>query len=134
MSPRREKPPAEKIGIAAPPIETKAGWLLLYHIVQKEDDKLQYNVSAALLDIDNPMRVIARKKTPLLEPEMPYEREGQVANVVFPCGAVVFNDQLFVYYGGADKVIGVATITLSELLEGLMLQAEVGKKRQQKSK
>jgi predicted GH43/DUF377 family glycosyl hydrolase len=134
MSPRWEKPPAEKIGIAAPPIETKAGWLLLYHIVQKKDDKLQYNVSATLLDIDNPMHIIARKKAPLLEPEMPYEREGEVANVVFPCGAVVINDQLFVYYGGADKVIGVATITLSELLEGLMLQAEVVRKRQQKSR
>ena len=125
MSPRQEKPPAEKIGIAAPPIETESGWLLLYHIVSKKDDKLYYYVSAVLLDMDDPTRVIARRKTPLLEPEMPYEKEGQVANVVFPCGAVVINDRLFVYYGGADKVIGVATVTLSELLEGLLLQAKV---------
>ncbi|MDH5365018.1 MAG: hypothetical protein OEW82_07675, partial [Dehalococcoidia bacterium] len=129
MSSRQEKPPAEKIGIAAPPIETKSGWLLLYHTVLKRDDKLYYSVSAALLDIDDPTRVIARRQTPLLEPEMPYEKEGQVANVVFPCGAVVINDRLFVYYGGADKVIGVATVTLSELVEGLLLQAKAGKKR-----
>jgi predicted GH43/DUF377 family glycosyl hydrolase len=129
MSRRWEKPPVEKIGIAAPPIETKSGWLLLYHTVAKKDDTLYYYVSAALLDADNPMHVIARKKTPLLSPEMPYEKEGLVANVVFPCGAVVINGQLFVYYGGADKVIGVATVALSEILEGLLLQAKVGKKR-----
>jgi len=129
MSPRQEKPLAEKIGVAAPPIETKSGWLLLYHIVLKKDNKLYYNVSAALLDMDNPAHVIAQKKTPLLEPEMPYEKEGQVANVVFPCGAVVINDQLFVYYGGADKVIGVATVALPELLEGLLLQARISRRR-----
>jgi predicted GH43/DUF377 family glycosyl hydrolase len=129
MSRRREKPPVEKIGIATPPIETKSGWLLLYHTVAKKDDKLCYYVSAALLELDNPAHVIARRKTPLLSPEMPYEREGEVANVVFPCGAVVINDRLFVYYGGADKVIGVATVTLSEVLEGLSLQAKVSKKR-----
>jgi len=129
MSPRQEKPMAEKIGVAAPPIETESGWLLLYHTVIRKDDKLYYYVSAALLDIDDPTQVISRRKAPLLEPEMPYEKEGQVANVVFPCGAAVINNQLFVYYGGADKVIGVATVTLSELLEGLLLQARVGKKQ-----
>ena len=128
MSPRQEQPPAEKIGIAAPPIETKWGWLLLYHVVSKREP-YHYSVSAALLDIDDPTCVIARRKTLLLEPEMPYEREGQVPNVVFPCGSVVINDQLFVYYGGADKVIGVATVKLSELLEGLLLQAKIGSKR-----
>ena len=133
MSPRQEKPPAEKIGIAAPPIETESGWLLLYHIVAKKDDKLYYSVSAALLDIDDPAYVIARRKTPLLEPEMPYEKEGQVANVVFPCGAVVINDRLFVYYGGADKVIGVATVTFPELLEGLLLQSGIRKKEEVKA-
>lgn len=132
MSPRQEQSPAEKIGISAPPIETKWGWLLLYHIVTKRDDRVHYCVSAALLDIDQPTRVIARRKTPLLEPQMPYEKEGQVANVVFPCGAVVINGQLFVYYGGADKVIGVATVTLPELLEGLLLQSGIRKKEEVK--
>jgi predicted GH43/DUF377 family glycosyl hydrolase len=129
MSPHQEEPPAEKIGISAPPIETESGWLLLYHIILKKDNKLYYNVSAVLLDIDDPTQVIARRRTPLLEPEMPYEKEGLVANVVFPCGAVVINNRLFVYYGGGDKVIGVATVTLSELMEDLSLLARVGKKR-----
>jgi len=128
MSPRQEQPLAEKIGISAPPIETEWGWLLLYHIVTRRNDKVYYYVSAALLDIDQPWRVIARRKTPLLEPEMPYEKEGLVNNVVFPCGAVVIDGQLFVYYGGADKVIGVATVELSKLLEGLLLESGIGRK------
>ena len=122
MSPRQEKPHAEKIGIAAPPIETEKGWLLLYHIVSRRSDRVYYCLSAVLLDINQPWRVIARRKTPLLEPEMPYEKEGLVNNVVFSCGAVVIDGRLFVYYGGADKVIGVATIKLSELLESLFLE------------
>jgi len=124
LSSQQEQSPAEKIGVSAPPIETKVGWLLLYHVVSRikpNEPQLHYDTSAALLDINDPTRVIARRRTPLLEPEMSYEREGQVANVVFPCGAVVIDDCLFVYYGGADKVIGVATIKLSELLESLLL-------------
>jgi predicted GH43/DUF377 family glycosyl hydrolase len=121
MSPHQEQPPAEKIGIAAPPIETKYGWLLLYHVVSKKGGHRYYYVSAALLDVDDPTHVIARREPPLFEPEASYEKEGQVAEVVFPCGAVAINDRLFVYYGGADKVIGVATIKLSELLKSLLL-------------
>jgi len=128
MSPRQEQPPAEKIGISAPPIETEWGWLLLYHVVTRRNDKVYYYVSAALLDIEQPWRVIARRKTPLLEPEMPYEKEGLVNNVVFPCGAVVIDGQLFVYYGGADRVIGVATVELSKLLEGLLLESGISRK------
>ena len=121
MRSHQEQPLAEKIGIAAPPIETKYGWLLLYHIVSQKGSHRYYYVSAALLDVDDPTHVIARRGTPLFEPEVPYEKEGQVAEVVFPCGAVVINGRLFVYYGGADKVIGVATIKLSELLKSLLL-------------
>jgi predicted GH43/DUF377 family glycosyl hydrolase len=124
MSSQQEPIPVEKIGLSAPPIETKEGWLLLYHFVtrmQRHDPEFHYDVTVALLDIHDPSRVIARRRAPLLEPEMSYEREGQVANVVFPCGAIVIDDRMFVYYGGADKVIGVATIKLSELLESLQL-------------
>lgn len=129
MSSRQEQPLAEKIGLSTPPIETEWGWLLLYHIVTRRNDKVYYYVSAALLDIDQPWRVIARRKTPLLEPETPYEKEGLVNNVVFPCGAVVIDGQLFVYYGGADKVIGVATVELSKLLEGLLLESGSGSEK-----
>ncbi len=128
MSPRQEEIIVEKIGIAAPPIETDLGWLLLYHIVTKRNNRVYYYLSAALLDIDHPWRVIARRKTPLLEPEMPYEKDGQVADVVFPCGAVVIQGQLFVYYGGADSVIGVATIKLADLLAGLSMENIIERK------
>ena len=129
MSPIQEELPAEKIGIAAPPIETEYGWLLIYHVVAQKEGRRIYYLSAALLDIENPARVIGRRKVPLLEPETQYEREGQVANVVFSCGAVVINGLLFVYYGGADKVIGVATIEMQPLLEGLLLQSGLRKKQ-----
>jgi predicted GH43/DUF377 family glycosyl hydrolase len=129
MSPRQEQPPAEKIGISAPPIETKHGWLLLYHVVSRRNGQICYYVSAALLDLHEPTRVIARKRTPLFEPEVAYEKEGQTAEVVFPCGAVVINEQLFIYYGGADKVIGVATIKFSELIEGLCIQGRISRRR-----
>lgn len=124
MSPGQEQPPAEKIGIAAPPVETNHGWLLLYHVVSHKDNKRYYYVTAALLDFNDPRRVIAQRETPLLKPEMAYEKEGLVADVVFPCGCVVIDDRLFVYYGGADKVIGVATVKLSELVKGLLLIAD----------
>lgn len=124
LSSRNELPPTEKIGISSTPIETEWGWLLLYHAVSKDENgsaKRYYYVKAALLDANDPSRVIARGKTALLKPEMPYEKEGQIPDVVFPCGAVVINDRLFVYYGGADTVIGVATVKLTELVQALLV-------------
>ena len=107
---------AKKIGGGAPPIETKDGWLIIYHGV---DDKMVYRAGAALLDLDNPRKVISRLPEPILEPERDYELKGDVPNVVFPEGAVVFDGQLQVHYGGADKVIGVAVADLDELLHEL---------------
>ncbi len=106
---------SRKVGIAAPPIKTKYGWLLLYHGISERDRN--YRIGAMLLDIDNPSIVTSRPYRFLLEPEEKYEKEGLISNVVFSCGAVVIEDTLFVYYGGGDKVIGVATMSLSELLE-----------------
>lgn len=125
MSSRKEYPHAEKIGISCPPVETEHGWLLLYHVVSRREGKVYYSASAALLDSEQPWRVLARRKTPLLEPEMQYEKEGQVPNVVFPCGAVVIEDILYVYYGGGDSVIGVASMKLSDLLDGLLLEGGI---------
>lgn len=115
--PREDKWDDEKIGISAPPIETDQGWLLLYHGVSKPDKV--YKVGAMLLDYNDPFEIIGRSEFPLFEPEMDYEKEGEVPNVVFPCGAVVIEDRLLIYYGGADKVIGVATMPLHSLLDGL---------------
>ena len=107
-----------KVGIAGPPLRTDKGWLLLYHGVT---DRMStwYHLTAAILDLDNPARVLAVSDNPILEPEMPYEKEGIVSNVVFPCGNIIKDDLLIVYYGAADKVIGIATMRLNDLLNQL---------------
>ncbi|MBN1644151.1 MAG: hypothetical protein JW856_04970 [Dehalococcoidales bacterium] len=125
MSPKNELPDTEKLGISGPPIETKYGWLLLYHCVSRRTQPMTYYVAAALLDLKDPAKVIAQRKVPILEPETPYELYGQVNNVVFPCGAVVVGDDLFVYYGGADSVICVATMKLDELLTSLVTWGQI---------
>ncbi|MGK2849232.1 MAG: hypothetical protein ACSLEX_04190 [Minisyncoccota bacterium] len=106
-----------KIGLSSVPIKTPVGWLLLYHGVSSIDH--HYRVGAALLDLHEPEKVIGRTHSPLLEPEMPYEKEGEVPNVVFPCGSFLIGDDLIIYYGGADTVIGTASISLSALLASL---------------
>ena len=123
MSPKDELADTEKVGISGPPIETKYGWLLLYHCVSRKTQPMTYYVATALLDLKDPSKVIARRKVPILEPETPYELYGQVNNVVFPCGAVIIGEDLFVYYGGADSVIGVATMKITELMNSLITWA-----------
>lgn len=106
----------QKIGGSVPPIKTQKGWLLLYHAV---DDKFIYRGSVALLDLENPSKVIARIPYPLLEPEEEYELFGDVNNVVFPEGGYIYKGELFVYYGAADKYIALAKIGVNELLNEL---------------
>jgi predicted GH43/DUF377 family glycosyl hydrolase len=115
MEPRDGMWDSRKIGIGPPPIETPDGWLVLYHGISKREDS-HYHVRAALLDLNDPSKVLARTDYPIFEPEMPYEKNGLVPNVVFPCGAVARKGTLYVYYGGADKVVGIATIKLEQLL------------------
>jgi predicted GH43/DUF377 family glycosyl hydrolase len=114
IAPRKGWWDSKKVGTACPPIKTEKGWILLYHGIS--DDNV-YRVGAILLDPRNPLKIIARTPDPIFEPEMPYEKEGNVPNVVFPCGAVKIGDKIFMYYGGADKVVGVAFIKISELLK-----------------
>ena len=118
LAPRKGWWDSKKVGAAAPPIETEEGWIFLYHGVSEDGI---YRVGAALLDLKNPIKIIGRTDSPILEPETSYEKEGQVSNVVFPCGTALIGKTLFVYYGAADKVIGVATITLKKLLKTLKL-------------
>jgi predicted GH43/DUF377 family glycosyl hydrolase len=106
-----------KIGIAGPPIETPDGWLLLCHGVTVKG--AIYDIKATLLSSKDPLNVIGRTYTNILEPEVDYEKNGIINNVVFSCGAAVIQNTLFVYYGGGDKVTAVATIRLDELLEKL---------------
>lgn len=108
-----------KFGIAAPPIDTPHGWLLLFHRVTKPNSV--YKVEAMLLDRDDPCRVLADTGATLLEPETPEERIGQTPNVVFPCGAVVMGDDLYIYYGGADSVVCMASMPMAVLFKRLGL-------------
>jgi predicted GH43/DUF377 family glycosyl hydrolase len=116
--PRRDKWDNVKLGIAGPPLETDKGWLLIYHGVSEPG--FYYKLGAMLLDYDNPMKILARTDYPIFEPETPYEKVGVVNNVVFPCGAVVINGIIYMYYGGADQVIGVATMPLNNLVNLLL--------------
>lgn len=98
---------SQKIGVGAPPILTKDGWLVFYHGV---DSKKVYHLGAMLLDLENPRIILARTKRPLLSPVESYEKKGLVSDVVFTCGAIEKSDHYLVYYGGADKVMCVAMI------------------------
>lgn len=113
MAPREGNWDCKKIGAGAPPIKTEEGWLLIYHGV---DEKMVYRLGIALIDLRDPERVLYRAEEPILEPKEDYEVHGAVRNVVFTCGAVLLDGELFVYYGAADTVIGVATADVSELL------------------
>ena len=116
LNPRPGMWDGEKVGIAGPPIKTKQGWLLLYHGVSKTK---KYRVGAILLDLKNPTVVKARTATPVFEPEEYYERNGLISNVVFPCSLVIIKKDAYIYYGGADSVVGVAKINLDALLDKL---------------
>lgn len=109
------------IGAGAPPIETELGWLLIYHGVYDTSEGYVYSAAAALLDINDPTKVIARLIDPLFIPEFDYELNGVVNNVVFPTGTALFDDELYIYYGAADKCIACASVSLKELLKELLL-------------
>ena len=104
---------SHKIGAAGTPIELNEGYLFIYHGV---DDRKHYSLGAALLDKSNPEKVLYRSEKPILTPIEQYECIGDVPNVVFSCGNVQLDDQVIVYYGGADKVLCGASCELNELL------------------
>jgi beta-1,4-mannooligosaccharide/beta-1,4-mannosyl-N-acetylglucosamine phosphorylase len=108
-----------KVGAGPIPIETAEGWLVIYHGVLTSCNGFVYSLGAALLDLEEPWRVIARGRDYLLSPQVPYEQIGDVPNVVFPCAALVDRptDRLTIYYGGADTVVCMAHGYLSELLQ-----------------
>ncbi|HLO99333.1 MAG TPA: hypothetical protein VK171_12115, partial [Fimbriimonas sp.] len=112
---------ANRIGLACPPIETKRGWLLFYHGVRHNGAGVLYRVGVALLDLENPQVCLQRGTNWLFGPEMPYELDGDVSRVVFPCGYTLEDDNetLNLYYGAADTCIGLATTTLIEVFKWL---------------
>ena len=123
IGPRANAWDSRKVGIAAPPIKTKYGWLLLYHGISKSHGT--YRTGAVLLDKKDPSIVLARITDPVFSPKTGYEKIGIVNNVVFPCGMTVQKGFLYIYYGGADEVVGVASIDLKILLGALSRGAKI---------
>jgi beta-1,4-mannooligosaccharide/beta-1,4-mannosyl-N-acetylglucosamine phosphorylase len=108
-----------KVGGGPTPIETEEGWLVIYHGVLTSCTGFVYSMGAALLDREEPWRVLARGADYLLSPQETYEQIGDVPNVVFPCAALVDRDadRVSIYYGGADTVVCLAHGHLSDILE-----------------
>jgi len=105
-----------KVGPGPVPIETDEGWLLIYHGVWTSCNGYLYYAGGALLDLDKPWKVLFRTKDYLLAPHEPYERVGDVPNVVFPSSAVVLADTLRLYYGCADTCISMAEAKLKDII------------------
>jgi predicted GH43/DUF377 family glycosyl hydrolase len=109
---------ANKIGLNCPPLETPAGWLLLYHGVRNTAGGCLYRLGLALLDLEDPSLVLRRSDEWIFAPETPYERHGDVNGVVFPCGWILDKPSgvIRLYYGGADTCLALATARLDDLL------------------
>lgn len=118
IAPRQDSWDSRKLGAGAPPVKTDEGWLLIYQAVDDKDPG-RYKIGAMLLDLNDPTKVLYRPHTPILEPSEWYENEGFKGGITYPCGAVVKDGVLYVYYGGADTVICVATAPLTQFLETL---------------
>lgn len=109
------------IGGGCPPIETEYGWLLIYHGVHDTIKGYVYSACAALLDLEDPRKEIARLPYALFKPEHKWELKGEVNNVCFPTGTVLIDDTIYIYYGAADEQIACASLSISALLNELML-------------
>ena len=116
MTPRGGYWDSDRIGAAAPPIEIDEGWLLIYYGEKSTTAGPLVRLGAAILDRDDPGRVLARSNIPLLSPRERYERIGDVPNVVFSCGALLADGQLSVYYGASDSCICLGTAALEDVL------------------
>ena len=123
----------DHLEVGAAPVKTEQGWLLLHSYIRNYMSAPEFGVEAALLDLDNPRKVIARTEEPVLVAEADYEMKGQVPGVVFPSGALVEDNELQLYYGAADTHCCLATCDLDELIssmeteEKLWTFSEVGK-------
>ena len=110
----RQKWEQLKVGASGVPIPTDDGWLMTYHGVDRQS---VYRIGLALLDREDPRKVIARTPEPVFSPDMPYENNGRGLYCVFPCANVVVGDEVFMYYGCGDIHIGLATFSLREALD-----------------
>lgn len=106
-------------GVGPSPLLTKYGWLVFYHKMEYHDSH-RYKLWAMILDEKDPSKILYNSSGSILEPDFWYENEGHKSGVVYSCGAVIKDGQLFVYYGGADKVSCVATADLNKFLKELV--------------
>ena len=113
------------IGAGAAPLRTPEGWLIIYHSVQTRPFGRAYHAAAALLDLEDPTRVICRMDQPLFSPTEDYEKSGYVNNVCFPTGTAIYDDWLYIYYGAADDTIAAVRVRLNELIDHLLSQKDV---------
>jgi predicted GH43/DUF377 family glycosyl hydrolase len=116
------------IGGGCPPVETEQGWLLIYHGVEETQHGIVYSACAALLDLNDPSKVLARLPYSLFSPEYEWELKGEVDNVVFPTGTALFGGTLFIYYGAADTLVACASVNLAELVAELLTYTEKDEK------
>jgi predicted GH43/DUF377 family glycosyl hydrolase len=107
------------IGAGCPPIETKDGWLIIYHGVNESPTGYTYHACAVLFDLKDIRKEIGRLRKPLFSPTEKWEKKGTVSNVVFPTGTSFFEDRLYIYYGASDLHIAAASVNLNDLLAEL---------------
>jgi predicted GH43/DUF377 family glycosyl hydrolase len=105
-----------KVGLSGPPLKTDDGWLIVYHGV---DDEMYYRQGVALLDLEDPTRVVSRPADFVMEPREPFEHVGDVPHVVFSCATLQVGDELWIYYGGADRCIGQASCPMDNVMASL---------------
>ena len=107
--------------MVAHPLKRAHGWLLIYHGVHDTTTGYVYSACAALLDLDNPQKELARLPFPLFKPELEWELKGEVNNVCFPTGTALLGDRLYIYYGAADERIASVSLSLKELISELLM-------------
>jgi predicted GH43/DUF377 family glycosyl hydrolase len=108
---------ANKIGLSPHPIKTSDGWLIMYYGVRKTTSKMSYRLGLALLDLEDPRKVLHRSEGWIFGPRELYERTGDVNDIVFPCGWVVVDDELRIYYGSADTSVSMASAKMCDVLK-----------------
>lgn len=114
-----------KVGGNAPPLKTEDGWLVIYHGV---DENKTYRLGAVLLDLEDPTKILYRCKDFIMEPETEHEMNGLYKwGCVFPCGNVIVDGKLFLYYGASDQYINVATCKIDELISFIKHNSRVKK-------
>ncbi|MGB9940153.1 glycosidase [Methanosarcina sp.] len=108
---------ANNIGTCPQPIRVPDGWLIMYHGIRQTTPKINYRVGLALLDLEDPRKVLKRSEGWVFGPREMYERSGDFSDAVIPCGWVLVDDELRIYYGSADTSISLASAKINDILE-----------------